>query len=264
VPNTQLAFHDGIEQRRIGHRANSRLCQGLGGHGAGLGDSDMGSDKNRSKFVGFFKLMDAMKKPGCPACRRIGESTQQSMDCFLYENINDPELRGEIRRDGGLCNRHSWQLARFGDALGGAILFGDVLQSVIPKLSTRFLPSRQRAKLTRIGTQACRFCRLEQETHASVLAEIAMRADDAELSAAWNGPCMMCIPHLCEVCSGIADPAARDSLLRIHQKKYRVLCEQMSESVARQSYDRCHEPSGPEKDSWLRAIQALTGQPEVR
>jgi len=83
------------------------------------------------KHIAFFNLIDAMQLGGCPICLRIQADVRKAIESFLYESVNDPGIRDEIRRDGGLCNRHTWQLADFGDALGGAILFRDVLQSLL-------------------------------------------------------------------------------------------------------------------------------------
>lgn len=217
-----------------------------------------------SKFIGFFNLVEAMKAPGCPVCARILDETRRSMDGFLYENVNDGPLREQIRRDCGLCHRHSWQLARFGDALGGAILMCDVLESVIPKIDARAMPLSRKPTQAQLGQQVCLFCRSERQIHDGVITELATHIADEELKSAWQGCATLCIPHLTEVARQIRDPIDRDRLIEDHREKYQKLCDEMRLLIARQSYDRRDEGIGAEKDSWLRAIEALVGKSGVR
>lgn len=214
------------------------------------------------KFIGFFKLIEAMNHPGCPVCRRMLDETHHAMESFLYESVNDPGLRAEIRRDKGLCHRHCWQLAGFGDALGGAILFQDILQSLLPAAAVS-------GDLTQQGAQLCHFCRAEEQVGRSVLAELAQRLDDEEVKAAWNGPAVLCIPHLAQTCASArktkkGNARALQSLQETHQRKYTTLCEQMRLLLIKQSYDHRNEKPGPEKDSWLRAVEVLVGRAGIR
>jgi hypothetical protein len=206
------------------------------------------------KFIGFFKLIDAMKRPGCPVCLRIIDETHHAIESFLYESVNDVGLRKQIRKDGGFCPRHCWQLATFGDALGGAILFDDVLQSLLPTIGN--LPRHPYHP-----PPVCLFCRSERQTLEMTLAELADQADDPELRAAWEGPAMLCLPHLSHLCQRMMrQPAARDRLIQRHLEKYQQLTGQMKRIIELQSYDHRDEPSGPEQDAWRRAIEVLVGQ----
>lgn len=218
-----------------------------------------------AKFIGFFNLMEAMKKPGCPVCLRILENTHHMMDSFLYESVNDPGLREKIRKDDGFCHRHTWQLARFGDALGGAILFQDILERLMPRLDShqgKFL-SRPPA-LAELGGQKCVFCRWEDESRDGAIGDIANHLDDPELLGAWNGPARLCIPHLIQVLARSNDDAARAKLLETHRAKYQALCDQMRQFVLEHSGDHRSNGFGAEKDSWLAAIESLVGRFGIR
>ncbi len=129
------------------------------------------------------------------------------MESFLYESVNDPGLREQIRKDRGLCHRHSWQLARFGDALGSAILFRDVLEKLLPSLGGAPLASFFRKPSTRPGAQVCLFCRREEKSLEDLLSDLAAHVDDPELKAAWEGPTVLCIGHLCDLCARLRDEA---------------------------------------------------------
>lgn len=217
------------------------------------------------KFIGFFKFVEAMKRPGCPACARILEDTHHAMESFLYESVNDPELRSQIRRDRGLCHRHCWQLASFGDALGGAILFRDVLEKVIPSLGAAHAVGLFHKRAARSSAPPCLFCRRERQSLDHLLADLVAHIEDAELLAGWRGPAVLCMGHLGELCSLLDNSPARLQIIELHRQKYRGMCEAMGELIKAQSYDRTfQEASTEQQKSWLAAIEALVGRAGIR
>jgi len=217
-----------------------------------------------AKFIGFYKLLDAMKAPGCPICRRLVEENRRSIESFLYESVNDPALRDEIRKDRGFCHRHSWQLARFGDALGSAILFRDVLSTSL-QLIEDIKPATFLRKLPPIRpvSEVCLFCRLEHHFHTTLMSEMVAHISESELKAGWQGAAMLCVPHLRELCAALRDTDARIQIIDLHRRKYLGLCEEMARLIEKQSYDHRSEETGSEKTSWLRAIEALVGMADV-
>jgi Family of unknown function (DUF6062) len=217
-----------------------------------------------AKFISFYKLLDAMKAPGCPICRRLVEENRRSIEGFLYESVNDPALRDEIRKDRGFCHRHSWQLARFGNALGSAILFRDVLNTSSQLLDDirpgSFL---RKSPPIRATSEVCLFCRLEHHFHTTLVSELVAHISDSELKAGWQGAAMLCVPHLQEVCAALRDTDARTQIIDLHRRKYVGLCEEMTRLIEKHSYDHRPEEIGSEKTSRLRAIEALVGMADV-
>ncbi len=52
-------------------------------------------------------------------------------------------------------------------------------------------------------------------------------------------------------------------MVETHRDKYTALCEAMGRLIEKQSHDHRSEEIGPEKDSWIWAIEALVGKPGV-
>jgi hypothetical protein len=52
-------------------------------------------------------LVDSMKKPGCPICRLYREASERAVDSFLWENVNDPQVRQGIIDSYGFCQTHT-------------------------------------------------------------------------------------------------------------------------------------------------------------
>lgn len=52
-------------------------------------------------------LIDAMKAPGCPICGLFREAAGRAVDSFLWENVNDPQVRQGIIDSYGFCRPHT-------------------------------------------------------------------------------------------------------------------------------------------------------------
>jgi len=87
------------------------------------------------KHQTYFNLLDALKEKGCPICNLAKKNIHMAMDSFLYERVNDPGARKEIRKSLGYCNTHAWQLQKFGDGFGLSIIFNELLGILNEKIS---------------------------------------------------------------------------------------------------------------------------------
>ena len=86
------------------------------------------------RTMSFYDLRDALPQSGCGVCRLKAEATERYLDGLLWESVNDPGLRHDIRRARGFCHEHAWGLVRNGASLGIAIIMRDVLQEVLAVL----------------------------------------------------------------------------------------------------------------------------------
>jgi hypothetical protein len=84
--------------------------------------------------MSFYDLRDALAQPGCAVCHLKAEGTERYLDGMLWENVNDPGVRCDIRRARGFCHEHAWELVRDGASVGIAIIVRDVLQEVLAVL----------------------------------------------------------------------------------------------------------------------------------
>lgn len=52
-------------------------------------------------------LLDALKKTGCPICRIERLAAERALESFLWENVNEPDVRQGILDAYGFCPQHS-------------------------------------------------------------------------------------------------------------------------------------------------------------
>ncbi len=93
--------------------------------------------KNISKS--FQELIEAFEKEGCPICRVIDFSTDNYFESILYEFVNDPKVRKDLRESLGYCPSHSEQLKKIVEKsyhkLGASIIIEDIIKEFIKKFS---------------------------------------------------------------------------------------------------------------------------------
>ncbi|MGE5584814.1 MAG: DUF6062 family protein [Bacillota bacterium] len=162
------------------------------------------------KHMTYYNLRDAMAKPGCPICRLASEAVAHYLETFLYENVNDPGIRADLRRSNGFCPRHAGLLRDHGDPLGHAIIYGDLVDHLLGSLesllracgsgsarspATRTVGSRADDLLPGRECPACLVAREAEQRYIGVLvAELGSMSDAGPGSDPGSSPGAGSIP----------------------------------------------------------------------
>ena len=237
------------------------------------------------RHISYYEVREALAQEGCPLCRLAQQSVRRFLDHLLYENVNDPGVRSEVRQARGFCNLHAWQLYAERDALGAAILHRDVLQEVLRQLPDQpaigaprsfwqrlqdlFRPAGVGAHVVGLPARlaphrlcpACRVRRNAEEIYGqTLLANLA----DAEFRRDLLHSDGLCLPHLRLLLemTDRAGPATRE-LLAVERQACERLVEELGEFIRKQDYRFRAEPIGAEGNSWIRAIALVSGRPGV-
>ncbi|MEN2983418.1 MAG: DUF6062 family protein [Dictyoglomaceae bacterium] len=146
------------------------------------------NNKRQGKNFTHIAWEEAFLWEGCPLCFLINKSLWKIEDNFLYELVNDPQIREKIRKGNGFCAEHTVQLLNFKDSLGISIILDDLIRNVIiPSLSKKTLPEKIN----------CFICEKEEEIlniYLSVLPELLTNEKSFNL---WRKfAYSFCFPHL--------------------------------------------------------------------
>ena len=79
-------------------------------------------------------LIDALGRSGCAVCRLATRRADGFLSSYIYEHVNDVDLRSEIRTARGFCQPHGEQFLEKLDALAVAITYRDILNSLVGAL----------------------------------------------------------------------------------------------------------------------------------
>lgn len=245
-----------------------------------------------SRHIAFYELRDALAQPGCPLCRLETRVAERYLDFLLWERVNDPELRQNLRQARGFCREHAWMLVRPGASLGIAVMLHDVLQDVLQSLNGAVMQPTQetRRPLERLRTTiapapppavagivaalepqgeqicpACAQCRVMEEVYLDVLLDSLPEAGG--LLEAYQSSDGLCLPHFRRAVQRVRTQRVLDALLHAQRTVWERLRYQLGEVIRKNDYRFHDEPWGEEADAWLRVIEALVGaaptQPEV-
>jgi Family of unknown function (DUF6062) len=181
------------------------------------------------KFVGYYRLLEALDKPGCPICRCLLEDGRRHLDALLYEQVTDVETRRRLRAAWGLCNWHTWMLATLGGGMTSAAILHedlvrvctrrvDALRDRRPSRLARLLrrwqaplgPRRSAERLVRRAR--CPVCVAGRRGEARYLDTVVEFLGEREFAEVYARSTGLCVPH---VVRAIEDGAEGDGLRRL-------------------------------------------------
>jgi hypothetical protein len=228
-----------------------------------------------------YNLLEACREPGCPVCRLEQQSVERYLDSHFYESVNSPAWRERLRLSLGFCHEHAWLGVnqRLGDALGFAILYHDVVSTVLSRLNEDAKPGgssrRWTSRLRQIPEQArlvaekmlsaltarkrCPVCEARDETTAMLLSTLVEALAAAEMTEALRASDGLCLPHLQQAFERSRDRAVCEQLFAIQREKLDRLQEELAEFIRKNDYQQIGTGFGDEGDAWLRAIAMVTG-----
>lgn len=231
--------------------------------------------------MSFFDLRDALAQPGCAVCRLKDESVDRFLDSLLWESVNDPGVRHDIRQARGFCHDHAWKLARNGASVGVAIITRDVLQhllrtlesarfQVLSPLSRRWTqevldrkqPTAATADLVaqlaaQAACPACTQAEIMEDVYLGTLLEHLLGEDG--LLIAYEASEGLCLLHFRQALTRVRDETLFEALVSAQRVIWGRLVAQLSEAIRKSDARFRGEPRGEESGASLRAIAALVG-----
>jgi len=233
----------------------------------------------KSKYISYFDLRDALAQPGCPVCSLAERNSFRFLDALLYERVNDVGTREGLRKSLGFCNWHSWKCLEVPNApLGLGIIHSDLLEQILERLDRiqRSFPMRipflrrlwggGKAEKTfppiRPGHScpACRSVRFFEEMYLEILLDYIAEEDFEGQFSLSPG---ICFPHLIIAIEKYPGHRNLGLLIQRQMKKWQSLKAELEEFIRKHDYKYAHEPRGAESDSWKRALEMLVGKREV-
>jgi hypothetical protein len=204
--------------------------------------------------LSFLDLRRAMESTSrCPICVLIEEIEERYFRNLLYENVNNPSVRENIRKSLGFCPYHAYRFSEFIkrspeiNGLGASIIYLDMLNSHINDLFKDPGELWSRCIL-------CSHVRDFEEIYVYVL----VKCIDQAMKTYENSHSILCQKHLLMITSSL-DETRRNELTKIHRDKLRRLVE-LTESFIRKHDYKSREPiTDEESNAWRNIIYVLKG-----
>lgn len=217
----------------------------------------------------FARVREALASGGCPVCRLVTHAVQRFLDNFLYERVNDPEIREELRASWGFCPHHAWALpAQRNPVLGVAIVYRDLVGTLRERLDDVLRSRTRRRRATEAAVHLalrpaapCPACLHRQRMEEVYVASLLEHSADPEVRQALAGPAPLCLPHLIVAASVARSAEQLTRLLEDQRQALARLEADLSELVRKHDYRFRREGLTPDQGvSWTRALEVLSGR----
>jgi hypothetical protein len=231
--------------------------------------------------LNYYDLRDALAEPGCPVCSLKARSAERFLDGLLWGNVNDIDLRAELREARGLCHEHSWGLLRHGASLGIAIITQDVLKNLLRGMENAEFQGPSGLSLRRVQEtlrpRSATMATAELVKHLSPRRECpaCVRTDKIEkgyletlvdsfaepdgLLGAYESSDGLCLPHFRQALTLVRKPEVFSAFVGAQVAFWEVLRDQLGEVIRKNDYRFSDEEWGEEANAWHRALTALAG-----
>jgi len=203
----------------------------------------------------YFNLLDALKETGCPICFLVKKSAHKFMDDILYENVNDPGVRDNIRKAGGFCNRHAWQLRKIGDGFGLGIVYEELM-----RLGLKELQAPAGFQMKEEAEKPCIVCNEERDVAGRYISVFLEHFDDAELKLSYKNSFGFCSPHLNLAIKMCRNKKSVKEIIDIESAKVNGLLDELKEFHRKHGYRFTKDRFGEDFYSWTRAIEKMIGK----
>jgi hypothetical protein len=160
------------------------------------------------RHAGEHDLIEAFDQPGCPVCRLATEAVDAYLTSVCYEQVNDLDLREQLRSvGGGFCRSHAERfLQQRHGQLAAAIVYRDVLSTARKRIVTSagqrplsklaaLLGGRRGRHETTSGPR-CPGCEVEQDAERRYLGVLVSRLRDERILERYRANDGLCVPHL--------------------------------------------------------------------
>lgn len=196
----------------------------------------------------------------CPLCRVAHKADREFIWHFYDERSNDMAAVEEVRRAFGFCPEHIEMLRRIDvedmkTTLSISVLFADTFAGIVEQL-------RALSPDGAFEPEACPACASRDVyLHRNAEYLLDMLATTRGYRNTFESSPGLCFPHFALAWEVARTRGDREVLLSVQQGAAETLLAQLREHVRKHDAKYRHEPKGPERDSWQRAIFLTAGWP---
>jgi len=211
--------------------------------------------------LNYFNLIESFNANACPLCFILKERLEKFLYNFLDEAVTDVDSRLKIRRTFGFCGTHAWMLQKSENCLGQGIIYQDLIETFHENFVFPSDPKKTRKALEKLlSDRKCLICNHVGEIEKRYLDVFSGSFDKPELKAAYEKSQGLCLNHMALAVRTWKDSKTISTYLEAESRKLKELDVELKEFVRKFDYRYAGEKFGKEKDSWIRAIEKVSGR----
>ncbi|HCE44762.1 MAG TPA: hypothetical protein DET40_14570 [Lentisphaeria bacterium] len=211
--------------------------------------------------LNYFNLIESFNVSGCPLCSILKERLEKFLYNFLDETVTDVDSRLRIRKTFGFCSVHAWMLQKSENCMGQGIIYQDLIETFHANFIFPSDPKKTRKALDNlIAARKCLICNHVGEIEKRYLEVFSGSYDNMELRAAYEKSQGLCLNHMALAVRSWKNSRTIPAYLEAESMKLKGLDAELKEFVRKFDYRYSGEKFGGEKDSWIRAIEKISGR----
>lgn len=210
----------------------------------------------RTKDLIAYNLEQALGEGSCPVCRCLATATNRYLTNLLYEFVNDPRTRDQLRACGGFCREHAWVLQRMGDPLAHSIIYADLIDAFRADLHQTTVTLRG---LTAEKVPVCPVCQEEAAMQKRYVGGLLGALHESDFREKYRELGCLCLPHFRAVYDQARNKGVRVFLGEVQSNRLSELSSELQEFIRKSDYRYAHELPGTERDAWIRAVRFWVG-----
>lgn len=218
-----------------------------------------------SQDMVWYEVYEALDNDECPICKLVKKVADRFIDGFLYENVNDPKLRVQLRKSKGFCNAHAWLLHSYGEPLAHAIIYEPLLKDTLAEFNSTFLIQAKK-KINIIDNKEnkneCILCELENTYEKSYLKIIDENvSDNIDFKKKFIDDGILCVPHMRQYIALSTNTKSLEIVQEVIKTKYQYLINCLSEIRRKNDYRFSDEQwTADERNAWTKAVKIMAGR----
>ena len=211
----------------------------------------------------FTELLEDFKKDGCPICRLNFSNIDSYFSSILYECVNDPGVRKNLRNSFGYCRGHSIQFIDFVEnsynRFGASIIIADIAAEIIKELGKLSKLSLKELKKIPGAKHKCPACSYQESHEHIYYFEIINNLENEDFFNKLLKSDGLCMDHLHGLIKIIKDPIKRFKIIENQKLKLSKLIKDMDAFVKKHSGQNSQKITSDEADAFKKAIRHIVG-----
>ena len=221
------------------------------------------NSNNKCVNKSFYEIIEALKKEGCPLCRVVGFSIDSYFESMLYEFVNDPKVRSDLRKSLGYCIKHSMQLKKIVEKtynkFGASIIIEDVTKELIKKLDKFTKLSLKELKKIEITNHNCPACVYMQSYENNYFSEILNNLENEDFLNRFLESDGLCFNHLLALLKRIKNSTTRNKIIENQKAKLTKINKDLNAFVKKHDHQNKEKITTDEANAFEKALRILMG-----
>lgn len=217
-------------------------------------------DKCTSKS--FHELLEAFKKEGCPLCGVVSFSIDSYFESILYEFVNDPGVRSELRKSSGYCSLHTNQFIKTVEQthqrLGATIIAEDLIKNWKEKIGLRISTDKEDSKRS-LKKNKCPACRKGDNYEEIYIAELLGNLRDEEFLEGYNKSEGLCKNHFKKVAKFCRNPEVLNKIVKAQKKQIEIISQRLEAYIKKNEYRNKEKITTEEANACIKALKKISG-----